>query len=365
MSFGQSHDDGMKGILLCAGAPMLGAIIGGLRLKQGYDRSRNSDAASEEKPRLAFMVTGVMMCVCMVYGFIGALIINTQLSKQPSFVPGGAGYAAGLVIGLSAAFAAGGLGFVGEAAVPCIAQQPRLFVGFVLVQIYTEAFALYGLILGLVVMTHATKERVDIAPSAATPFASVSVLANLGGVFGSAAAGVAIMEIGVMRPDLILRSMIPIVFSGVTGIYGLIESLIGTAHWPPSGKDAMAGLFYLASSVGLAYVGNKGVKTLEEQPSTYTQMVIKLIMCQSIGLMGLIYGLVMLKSSSSQQPNGGYYEQDGAYEFSARAFRTSLFAKDVVINAWMPAAWLLFVVPLLLVACSLRAGRRELETPLL
>mmetsp|Transcript_127683 Transcript_127683/g.248850 ORF Transcript_127683/g.248850 Transcript_127683/m.248850 type:complete len:360 (-) Transcript_127683:130-1209(-) len=359
MSLGQSYDDGMTGVMTCAAAPVLGALVGGFRLKQGKDRSRNAEAASEEKQRLAFMVSGVMICVCMVYGVIGALIINTNLSKQPSFMPGNAGYTAGLVIGLSAAFVATGIGFVGEAAVQSLAVQPRLFVGFVLVQIYVEAFALYGLILGLVIMKNATQQLVDIAPNAAMPFASISVLANFGGIFGSVAAGVAIMELGVMRPDLIMRSMIPIVMSGVTGIYGLIESLIDTKPWPPSGNDALAGLFYLVSSVGIAYVGNKGVKNLEEQPQTFVQMVVQLIMCQSIGLMGLMYGLVTHTSSMVQQSQ---QSGDGPYELSASVLPTTLLAKDLVINVLMATA---FVVPLLFVACSLKSGRRELEAPLL
>jgi len=37
---------------------------------------------------------------------------------------------------------------------------------------------------------------------------------------------------GVMRPELVMRSIIPVVMAGVIGIYGLIIAvIIGTSGW--------------------------------------------------------------------------------------------------------------------------------------
>ena len=49
--------------------------------------------------------------------------------------------------------------------------------------------------------------------------------------------GVGICSMGVMRPDLIMRSIIPVVMAGVLGIYGLITAarLSFFPAWPVSG----------------------------------------------------------------------------------------------------------------------------------
>merc|ERR1712110_537752 len=55
---------------------------------------------------------------------------------------------------------------------------------------------------------------------------SAIVFANLGAAYGTAKSGVGISSMGVMRPDMIMRSIIPVVMAGVLGIYGLITAVI-------------------------------------------------------------------------------------------------------------------------------------------
>jgi V-type H+-transporting ATPase 16kDa proteolipid subunit len=57
----------------------------------------------------------------------------------------GAGLSAG-VSGLAAGFA---IGIVGDSGVRGTAQQPRLFVGMILILIFSEVLALYGLIVAI------------------------------------------------------------------------------------------------------------------------------------------------------------------------------------------------------------------------
>lgn len=52
------------------------------------------------------------------------------------------------------------------------------------------------------------------------------VFANLGAAYGTAKSGVGISSMGVLKPDLIVRSIIPVVMAGILGIYGLIVSVI-------------------------------------------------------------------------------------------------------------------------------------------
>ena len=69
------------------------------------------------------------------------------------------GYAhlsAGLACGLSGLAAGMAIGIVGDAGVRANAQQPRLFVAMILILIFVEALALYGLIVGIIISSKAT-----------------------------------------------------------------------------------------------------------------------------------------------------------------------------------------------------------------
>lgn len=66
-----------------------------------------------------------------------------------SFVHLGAGLSVGFC-GLAAGLA---IGMVGDAGVRGTAQQPKLFVGMILVLIFAEVLGLYGLIVALILST--------------------------------------------------------------------------------------------------------------------------------------------------------------------------------------------------------------------
>jgi len=59
---------------------------------------------------------------------------------------------AGLSVGLSGLGAGIAIGIVGDAGVRGTAQQPRLYVGMILILIFAEVLALYGLIVALVMI---------------------------------------------------------------------------------------------------------------------------------------------------------------------------------------------------------------------
>ncbi len=56
----------------------------------------------------------------------------------------------GLACGLAGLGAGMCIGIVGDAGVRASAQQPRLYVGMVLILIFSEALGLYGLIVGII-----------------------------------------------------------------------------------------------------------------------------------------------------------------------------------------------------------------------
>ena len=66
--------------------------------------------------------------------------------------------AAGLCVGLSGLAAGIAIGIVGDAGVRATAQQPRLFVGMVIILIFAEVLGLYGLIISLIINSKATAD---------------------------------------------------------------------------------------------------------------------------------------------------------------------------------------------------------------
>ena len=73
-----------------------------------------------------------------IYGLVVSVLISDNLKQQlplfTSFIQLGAGLSVGLA-GLAAGFA---IGIVGDAGVRGTAQQPRLFVGMILILIFAE-----------------------------------------------------------------------------------------------------------------------------------------------------------------------------------------------------------------------------------
>lgn len=53
-----------------------------------------------------------------------------------------------------------------------------------------------------------------------------SVSPALGACYGTAKSGAAISAIGVMRPELVMKNIIPVVMAGIIAIYGLVISIL-------------------------------------------------------------------------------------------------------------------------------------------
>ena len=49
---------------------------------------------------------------------------------------------------------------------------------------------------------------------------------DLGSAYGTAKSGVGICSMGVLKPELILRSVVPVIMAGILGVYGLIVGVI-------------------------------------------------------------------------------------------------------------------------------------------
>ena len=55
---------------------------------------------------------------------------------------------------------------------------------------------------------------------------SAMMLSALGAAFGTAKSGAGIAGMGTFRPDLIMKSLIPVVMAGIIAVYGLVVSVL-------------------------------------------------------------------------------------------------------------------------------------------
>jgi V-type H+-transporting ATPase proteolipid subunit len=55
---------------------------------------------------------------------------------------------------------------------------------------------------------------------------SALVFCNLGSAYGCAKAGVGVASVGVLKSELVYKSLLPVIMAGILGIYGLIIAII-------------------------------------------------------------------------------------------------------------------------------------------
>merc|ERR1719365_445829 len=95
----------------------------------------------------------VMAGIIGIYGVVVAVLIAGQLESTAdgkcTLYRGFVHLGAGLSVGLSGLAAGYAIGIVGDAGVRGTAQQPRLFVGMILILIFAEVLGLYGLIVAI------------------------------------------------------------------------------------------------------------------------------------------------------------------------------------------------------------------------
>lgn len=108
----------------------------------------------QRKPLLIIkcLLPVVMASILGIYGMIVSVVLLKSIDMQSyTWEQGYRHLAAGLCCGGSCVAAGLTIGIVGDIAVRKIAKQERLFAGMLLILIFAEAIALYGMILGIMV----------------------------------------------------------------------------------------------------------------------------------------------------------------------------------------------------------------------
>ncbi|KAI8925786.1 V-ATPase proteolipid subunit C-like domain-containing protein [Entophlyctis helioformis] len=134
------------------------------------------------------------------------------------------------------------------------------------------------------------------------------VFSCFGAAYGTAKSGVGISAMGVMRPELILKSVVPVVMAGIIAIYGVVVAVLLSGGLQQemtlySGFVSLAaglsvGLSGLAAGFAVGVVGDAGVRGSAQQPRLFVGMILILIFAEVLGLYGLIVALILNTKAS-------------------------------------------------------------------
>lgn len=142
------------------------------------------------------------------------------------------------------------------------------------------------------------------------------VFTCLGASYGTAKSGVGIAAMGVLRPDLIVKSkddpgarlhavhgrngssqqhadIVPVIMAGIIGIYGLVVSVLISdgltqdmslyTGFIQLGAGLAVGLAGLAAGFAIGIVGDAGVRGTAQQPRLFVGMILILIFAEVLG----------------------------------------------------------------------------------
>ena len=134
--------------------------------------------------------------------------------------------------------------------------------------------------------------------------ASALVFSNLGAAYGTYQSGVGICHLGVLRPDKIIKSVIPVIMAGILGIYGLIVSVILSQRisrnkyhtkdgYKHLASGLVCGLSCLGAGISIGIGGDAGVRALGQEDRIFVGMMLILIFSEALGLYGLIVSLIL------------------------------------------------------------------------
>merc|ERR1712200_365888 len=117
----------------------------------------------------------------------------------------------------------------------------------------------------------------------------------MGAAYGTAKSGTGIAAMAVMRPEAIMKSIIPVVMAGIIAIYGVVVAVLIAGQLAPAGVGSdytlykgfvhlgaglSVGLSGLAAGYAIGIVGDAGVRGTAQQPRLFVGMILILIFAE-------------------------------------------------------------------------------------
>eukprot|EP01118_Nematostelium_gracile_P006290 TRINITY_DN2023_c0_g1_i1.p1 TRINITY_DN2023_c0_g1~~TRINITY_DN2023_c0_g1_i1.p1 ORF type:complete len:166 (-),score=54.77 TRINITY_DN2023_c0_g1_i1:77-574(-) len=133
----------------------------GMGMVQDLSNSENKgdSRSGMSRPSIYKLFTLVVISgVPSIYGLIMAVIINAQIQLDLTIEKSYAHLGAGLLVGLACLASGFGLGMFGNRAAIAYRKDSSTFISSLLISIFLEAIALYGLILGLTAVSHVPEQ---------------------------------------------------------------------------------------------------------------------------------------------------------------------------------------------------------------
>ncbi|KIJ17678.1 hypothetical protein PAXINDRAFT_129957 [Paxillus involutus ATCC 200175] len=141
--------------------------------------------------------------------------------------------------------------------------------------------------------------------------ASAMIFSTIGAAFGTAKAGIGIAGLGTFKPELIMKSLVPVVMAGIIAVYGLVVSVLIAGSLNPSidyplaagfihlGAGMSCGITGMAAGYAIGLVGDSCVRAYVHEQRVFVAMVLILIFAEVLGLYGLIVALLMNTRAST------------------------------------------------------------------
>jgi V-type H+-transporting ATPase proteolipid subunit len=135
--------------------------------------------------------------------------------------------------------------------------------------------------------------------------ASAMIFSTIGAAFGTAKAGIGIAGLGTFKPELIMKSLVPVVMAGIIAVYGLVVSVLIAGNLTPSkgyplaagfihlGAGISCGMTGIAAGYAIGLVGDSCVRAYVHEQRVFVSMILILIFAEVLGLYGLIVALLM------------------------------------------------------------------------
>jgi len=139
------------------------------------------------------------------------------------------------------------------------------------------------------------------------------IFSTVGAAFGTSKAGIGIAGLGTFKPELIMKSLIPVVMSGIIAVYGLVVAVLIVGGVTSTDYSLYAGFVHLgaglacgftglAAGYAIGFVGDSCVRAYVHESKVFVTMVLMLIFGEVLGLYGLIVALIM-NSRASEAPS--------------------------------------------------------------
>lgn len=134
--------------------------------------------------------------------------------------------------------------------------------------------------------------------------ASAIIFSALGAAYGTAKSGTGIAAMSVMRPEMIMKCIIPVIMAGIIAIYGLVVAVLIAGQLAPEhytlfkgfihlGAGLAVGFSGLAAGFAIGIIGDAGVRGTAQQPRLFVGMILILIFAEVLGLYGLIVAIFL------------------------------------------------------------------------